>query len=254
MKLLEGKRGLVFGVANDKSIAWAISKAAHAHGARLGFGYLPRMERRVLPLAESVGAELCRTCDLTDDAQIEALFAEAAETMGGLDFLVHSVAFADRQDLLGRFSDTSRPGWAMAMDVSAYTLVALSRAAAPLMSEGGSIITMTYYGAEKVIANYNVMGPAKAALEASVRYLASDLGGQGIRVNALSAGPIKTLAAAGIPGFRAMLKEVGARTALKRNVDLSEVADSALFLLSGLARGVTGEVLHVDAGYHAMGH
>ena len=255
MKLMDGRRGLVFGVANERSIAWGIARALHAQGARVGLGYVERMERRVRPLAEQIDAPLCARCDVTDDAQIDALFQQAAGAFDGrIDFLVHSLAFARREELTGDFVDTSRDGFAEALDVSAYSLVALTRRAAPLMTEGGSVVALTYYGAEKVVANYNVMGPAKAALEATVRYLAAGLGAQQVRVNAISAGPVKTLAAAGIPGFRDMLKESAARTPLERNVTLEEIADAAVFLLSDMGRAVTGEVLHVDAGYHVMGH
>ncbi len=256
MKLMEGRRGLVFGVANQRSIAWGITQALHEHGASVGLNYVnERMERMVRPLAEQIGAPLCAPCDVTDDAQIDAFFEQAAEVFEGrLDFVVHSLAFARRDELTGDFVDTSRDGFALALDVSAYSLVGLMRRAVPLMAGGGSVVALTYYGAEKVVSNYNVMGPAKAALEASVRYLAAGLGEQQVRVNAISAGPVKTLAAAGIPGFRTMLKESATRTPLKRNVTQAEIADAALFLLSEMGRAVTGEVLHVDAGYHVMGH
>ena len=255
MNLLAGKNGLIFGVANHNSIAWAIAQACAAQGATLGFNYVnDRMERRVRPLAESVDAVLCDPCDVTDDAQLDAFFEQAALVFDGrVDFMVHSVAFAQRADLTGRFVDTSRAGYGLAMDVSAHSLVELVRRCEPLMTRGGSVVTMSYYGAEKVVGNYNVMGPAKAALEANVRYLAYGLGPANIRINAISAGPIKTLSAAGIPGFRTMLKATAETTPLRRNVDASEVANSALFLLSNMGSGVTGEVLHVDAGYHIMG-
>lgn len=255
MTLLSGRNGLVFGVANERSLAWGISRAAAAQGARLGLTWFgDRLERRVRPLAEQLGAPLCVPCDVADDASLDACFAAAAEAFEGrLDFVIHSVAFADKADLDGRFCDTGRAGHALAMDVSAYSLIALARRAAPLMSAGGAIVTLTYYGAEKVIPHYNVMGPAKAALEASVRYLAADLGPQGVRVNAISAGPIKTLASAGIPGIRTMLKGAAEISPLRRNVTQEEVADAAVFLLSDMARAITGEVLHVDAGYHVMG-
>lgn len=255
MTLLSGRNGLVFGVANERSIAWGITQAATDHGARIGLSWFSdRLERRVRPLAEQIGAALCVPCDVGDDAQLDACFAAAAEAFEGrLDFVVHSVAFADKADLEGRFADTGRAGYALAMDVSAYSLIALARRAAPLMTAGGSIVALTYYGAEKVIPHYNVMGPAKAALEATVRYLAADLGPQGVRVNAISAGPIKTLASAGIPGIRAMLKGAAEVSPLRRNVTQGEVADAAVFLLSDMARAITGEVLHVDAGMHVMG-
>jgi enoyl-[acyl-carrier protein] reductase I len=250
VKLLEGRRGLVFGVANDKSIAWAIARRAAEHGASVALSYADeRLERRARPLAESIGAPLVR-CDVGDDAQIDAAFAEVG---GPLDFVVHSLAYAEREDLLGRFVDTSRAGFRTALEVSAFSFVALARRAAPLMENGGSLLTLSYYGAEKAVPGYGVMGPAKAALEASVRYLAAELGAQGVRVNAISAGPIKTLAAAGIPGFRDMLRQAAAASPLRRGVTQDEVADAALFLMSPMGRAVTGEVLHVDGGYHALG-
>ncbi len=253
--LLAGKNGLVFGVANHRSIAWAIAEAAHRHGARVGVSYFgERLERRVVPLAAQIDAPFCIPCDVSDDADLDACFAAAAEAFDGrLDFVVHGVAFAQRDDLLNRFNLTSRAGHALAMDVSAYSLTAMARRAAPLMTEGGALLTLTYYGAEKVIPRYNVMGVAKAALEAGVRYLAADLGPDGVRVNGISAGPIKTLAASGIPGFRKMLGQAGEIAPLRRTVDQAEVADAAVFLLSDMARGITGEVLHVDAGQNIMG-
>ncbi len=255
MSLLSGKRGLVFGVANERSIAWAVTQAVVAEGAQVALNYVnERMARRVEPLAASVDAALCAPCDVTDDDQLDAYFAQVAEVFEGrLDFVVHSIAFADRDDLLGDFSATRRAGYALAMDVSAYSLLALTRRALPLMPEGGSVLTMTYYGAEKVVENYNVMGAAKAALEANVRYLAAELGPKAVRVNAISAGPVKTLAAAGIPGFREMLKHVAGRAPLRRNVEPAEVADAAVFLASDRATAITGEVLHVDCGYHVLG-
>lgn len=253
--LFEGKRVLVFGVANERSLAWGISRAMRERGARLGFTYLNEsLERRVRPLAERVGADLVLPCDATEASQIENVFAEVEREWGGLDVLIHSIAFADRGDLAGRFVDTSRDGFLMALEVSAYTLVSLTRAAAPMLSESnGNVITMTYYGAEKAVPGYNVMGVAKAALEACVRYLAADLGPDGVRVNAISAGPVKTLAAAGIHGFRDMLKFAEAKAPLRRNVTQDEIAGAALFLCSELGSGVTGEVLHVDAGYGTLG-
>lgn len=254
MTLLEGKTGLVFGVANDRSIAYAIAEAATRHGARVGLSYFgERLARRVLPLAEGLGAAFCVPCDVGDDEQLDACFAHAADVFDGrLDFVVHGVAFAERDDLLAPFSQTSRAGHALAMDVSAYSLVAMARRAAPLMASGGSLLTLTYHGSAQVVPRYNVMGPAKAALEAGVRYLAADLGPAGVRVNAISAGPIKTLAAAGIPGFRTMLKAAAEIAPLRRTVEQDEVADAAVFLLSDMARGITGSVLHVDAGQHVM--
>ena len=253
MNRLQGRRGLVFGVANKRSIAWAIAQAAAAEGAQVGVSYFgERMKRRAMPLAESIDAPLCIDCDVSDDDQLDALFAHVEATFGQLDFVVHSLAFALRDDLLGRFKDTSRVGHALAMDVSSYSLVSISRRAAALMPDGGSILAMSYYGAEKVVPNYNVMGVAKAALEASVRYLAADLGPDRIRINAISAGPIKTLAAAGIPGFRDMLKHHAQTAPLRRNVTTADVAQSALFLLSDTGAAITGEVLHVDAGYNIL--
>jgi enoyl-[acyl-carrier protein] reductase I len=254
MKLLEGKTALIFGLANKHSIAWGIAQAFHEEGAELGFSYgIPQLERRVMPLAEQLGVDFVEMCDVTKEEEIDAVFEKAAARFGKIDILVHAVAFAKQEDLTGRFINTSRDGFALALDISAYSLVALSRRAVPLMADGGSILTMSYYGAEKAVPHYNVMGVAKAALEASVRYLAADLGPDGIRVNAISAGPIKTLAAAGIPGFRKMLRYVGERTPLRRNIDQAEVGKTALYLCSDLASGVTGEVVYVDAGYNILG-
>ncbi len=254
MKLLEGKKALIFGIANKNSIAWGIAQALHEHGAEIGFSYgIPQLEKRVMPLAEQLGITFVEKCDVTVDQELDEVFARAAAHFGTLDILVHSVAYAKQDDLTGRFVNTSRDGFALALDISAYSLVAMARRAAPLMPAGGSIITMTYYGAEKAVPHYNVMGVAKAALEASVRYLAADLGPNGIRVNAISAGPIKTLAAAGIAGFRKMLTYVGERAPLRRNVDQDEVGRTALWLCSDLSSGVTGEVIYVDAGYHILG-
>jgi enoyl-[acyl-carrier protein] reductase I len=254
MKLLEGKKALIFGLANKNSIAWGIAQTFHEHGAEIGFSYgIPQLERRVRPLAEQIGVEFVEMCDVSSDEDIAATFQKAADHFGTIDILVHSVAFAEREDLKGRFLDTSRAGFKTAMDISAYSLIALAKAANPLMPNGGSIISMTYYGAEKVVPHYNVMGVAKAALEANTRYLAADLGPQNIRVNAISAGPIKTLAAAGIAGFRKMLGYTEERAPLRRNVDQSEVGQTALWLCSDLSSGVTGEVIYVDAGYHILG-
>lgn len=252
--LFKDKRVAIFGVANERSIAWGIAEAMHKQGARLAFSYAGEvLEKRVRPLAQSVNADIVVSCDVTDDAQIDAAFQEISGKWGGLDTLVHAIAFANREDLEGRFVDTSRKGFGLALDISAYSLVALSRAAAPLMSNGGSIITLTYYGADKVVPGYNVMGVAKAALEASVRYLAADLGPHHIRVNAISAGPIKTLAASGIKGFKGMLHVVEERAPLRRNVTQHDVANAALFLCSDLGAGVTGETVFVDAGYNILG-
>jgi enoyl-[acyl-carrier protein] reductase I len=254
MSLLDGKNALIFGIANKNSIAWGISQALHAHGANLGFSYgLEQLERRVQPLAESLGVTFVEMCDVTQDAEVETVFARAGEQFGHLDILVHAVAYAPQAALTGRYVDTSRDDFRVALDVSAYSLVALTRAALPYMSNGGSVLTLTYYGSEKAMPHYNVMGVAKAALEASVRYLAADLGPQNVRVNAISAGPIKTLSASGIAGFRKMLHYVEERAPLRRNVDQDEVGNTALWLCSDLASGVTGEVIYVDAGYHILG-
>ena len=254
MKLLEGKKALIFGIANKNSIAWGIARTLHEHGAEMGFSYgIPQLERRVRPLAEQIGVDFVQMCDVSSDEAITAVFDKAARRFGSIDILVHSIGYAPREDLDGRFVETSREGFRVAMDISAYSLVALAKAAVPLMPHGGSIITMTYYGAKKVVPHYNVMGAAKAALEASTRYLAADLGPQNIRVNAISAGPIKTLAAAGIAGFRKMLGYTAERTPLRRNVDQEEVGRTALWLCSDLSSGVTGEVIYVDAGYHILG-
>jgi len=253
--LLAGKRGLVMGVANDKSIAWACAQACAAEGAELKFNYVgDALEKRVGKLlSEHMPEAGMYSCDVTDDEEIKQFFAWVRQEWDSIDFVIHSIAFADRDDLKDRFITTPRKNFAMALDISAYSLVALAREAEPLMSSGGSIITMTYYGAEKVIPRYNVMGVAKAALEASVRYLASDLGPQGIRVNAISAGPLKTLSASAISGMRKMFSNYGEVTPLRRSLEANEVAQSAVYLLSNLSSGVTGEVLHVDCGYHAMG-
>jgi enoyl-[acyl-carrier protein] reductase I len=253
MGLLEGKRGLIFGVANKNSIAWGIAQALYEEGAKLGFSYAGEvLKKRVEPLAESIGATYVRECDVTDDAAIDALFTDAAANFGSLDFMVHSIAYAPSEDLGGRFVDTTRKGFRIAMDVSCYSLIALAKRAQPLMADGGAIIAMTYYGAEKVTPSYNVMGVAKAALEATVRYLAWDLGQDRIRVNAISAGPIKTLAASGVSGFRKSLNYVGA-IAPMGNVTQEDIGDAARFLLSDWASRITGEVLYVDGGYNIMG-
>lgn len=254
MGLFSGKKGLVFGVANKDSIAWGISKALHEEGADLGFSYAGEiLKKRIEPLAASINAPFVEECDVTSDSAIDDLFAKAALHFGGkLDFLVHSVAYAPREALGGRFSDTERAHFQTALDISCYSLIALARRARPLMSAGGSLLTMTYYGAEKVTPNYNVMGVAKAGLEASVRYLAWDLGKDRIRVNAISAGPIKTLASSGVSGFRKSLHLVGA-IAPMGNVTQSNVGDCARFLLSDWASGITGEVIYVDGGYNIMG-
>jgi enoyl-[acyl-carrier protein] reductase I len=254
MKLLEGKKALVFGVANRHSIAWAITQALHDHGAEIGLSYgIPQLEKRVFPLAESLDITFVERCDVTRDEEIAEVFAKAADHFGKLDILIHAVAFANREELTGQFVNTSREGFRTALDISAYSLVALTRAALPLMTDGGNVLTLTYYGADKVLPHYNVMGVAKAALQAAVRYLASDLGPQGIRVNAISAGPIKTLSAAGVGDFRKMLTYVQERAPLRRNIDQTEVAKTALWLCSDMGSGVTGEVVFVDAGYNILG-
>jgi len=255
VRLFEGKRVLVFGVANERSIAWSMAEAMHRHGAELIFTYAgDLLEKRVRPLAESVGSPLVTTCDVTDDAQVDACFAAVAEVWDSFDVLIHAVAFANREDLDGRFMDTSRDGFIKALEVSAFSLPLLARHSQPFLKQrGGNIVTLSYYGAEKVITHYNVMGVAKAALEACVRYLAVDLGPDGIRVNAISAGPIKTLAAAGIRDFKKILNAVEERTPMRRNISQEDVAGAALYLCSDLARSVTGEILHVDAGYNVVG-
>jgi enoyl-[acyl-carrier protein] reductase I len=256
MSQLESKVGLIVGVANKRSIAWAIAQAASAQGAALILTYAgERLEENVRELAATLPNVTVLPCDVTDDAQIDALFAAIQSQHGGLDFMVHGAAFANREDLAAPFSQTSREGFRVALDVSAYSLIALARRAAPLMAArgGGSIVTLSYLGAERVFTNYNVMGVAKAALEASVRYLASDLGPQAIRVNAISAGPIKTLAASGISGFSGILQTYRDRAPLRRTVEAAEVADTAVFLLGPGGRGITAEVILVDSGFHAMG-
>ena len=256
MSELAGTHGLIVGVANKRSIAWAIARAAAAGGARLALTYQgERLEENVRGLAAELDRPLVLPCDLTSDEQIARLFDEIGREFGALDFLVHGAAFAPREELSAPFVQTSREGFRTALDVSAYSLVALSRGAVPLMAPrgGGSILTLTYLGSTRVFANYNVMGVAKAALEATVRYLAADLGPQNIRVNAISAGPIKTLAASGVSGFSSILQVYRDRAPLRRNVETSEVADTARFLLGPSSRGITGEVLMVDGGYHITG-
>jgi enoyl-[acyl-carrier protein] reductase I len=251
---MEGRTAVVFGVANKRSIAWGIAQRMQQAGARLAITYQnERLEREARDLIQALPGAEAFMCDVSRDAEIDRLFGELKSRYGKLHALVHSVAFAPPEDLKGDFVATSREGFHVAMDVSVYSLVALVRAAAPLMEDGGSILTMTYYGSEKVVPHYNVMGVAKAALEASVRYLASDLGPKRVRVNAISAGPIKTLAARGISGFMEMLKSHADRAPLKRNVEVEEVADTAVFLASDAGAGITGEVLHVDCGYNIMG-
>ena len=253
--LMRGKRAVITGVANDRSLAWAIAQAFHQEGAELAFTYPGEaMERRVRPLAESLGAKAILDCDVGRDEDIDRTVEDIRKVWDRVDVLVHSIGYAPREALDGRFTDvTTRDAWRITMDVSAYSLVGLARAFKPLMPPGSSIVSLTYYGAEKVVRNYNVMGVAKAALECATRYLADDLGIDGIRVNTISAGPVKTLAAAGIKGMRSMLSENADRTPLRRNIDHEDVARAALFLCSGLAKSVTGEVLHVDAGQNIVG-
>jgi enoyl-[acyl-carrier protein] reductase I len=255
MGLLDGKKAAIFGVANDRSIAWAISEALHTDGAELAFTYAGEiLEKRVRPLAEGIGSKIILPCDVTKDEEIEKVFTTLKQEWGGLDIMIHAIAYAKREDLVNPYVQTSRQGFHLALDVSAYSMVALARHAAPLMEgRAASMLTLTYMGSERVIPNYNVMGVAKAALEASVRYLAHDLGPKGIRVNAISAGPIRTLAASGIADFKEMLHHVGERAPLKRNIDAAEVGKTALFLCSQWGSAITGEVLHVDAGYSIMG-
>ena len=252
--LLSGKKALIFGLANDKSIAYGISSQFKEHGADLAFSYVNEaIQKRVDPLSEELGGEFTFPCDVTSDEDIETAAAIVRKKWGTVDVLVHSVAFANRDDLKGRFIDTSRAGFALAMDVSAFSLVALCKGFEDLLNPGASVMTMTYYGSDKVVGNYNVMGVAKAALESSTRYLAANLGEKGVRVNALSAGPIKTLAASGISGFKSILNHVEEKAPLKRNVTQDDVGKSVVYLASDLSSGVTGEVVFVDAGYNIMG-
>lgn len=255
MGLFTGKKGLVLGVANDRSIAWAISESLFAEGADIGFTHLPgdRSERRVRQLVEPKGAKMLMSCDVQKDDEVNAVFQKAKEIYGTLDFVVHSIAFAPTQELRNSYLDSSREGWHMAMDISAYSLVAVSRAAAPLMTNGGSIITLTYYGGEKVIPGYNLMGVCKAALEHSVRYLAWDLGRKNIRINAISAGPMRTLASAGISDFDEMQERQAQKACLGRNVDPKELGTTGLYLLSDMSGAVTGETIHVDCGFSVVG-
>jgi enoyl-[acyl-carrier protein] reductase I len=252
--LMQGKRGLVMGVANNRSIGWGIAAACRRAGAEIALTYQgDALKKRVEPLAAEIGAHVVGHCDVTEPETIDAVFAEVAKFWDRLDFLVHAIAFSDKDQLTGRYVDTTADNFTRTMLISCYSLTAVAQRAEKLMTNGGSIVTLTYYGAEKVMPHYNVMGVAKAALEASVRYLAVDLGGKGIRVNAISSGPIKTLAASGIGDFRYILKWNELNAPLKRSVDLDEVGEAAVFLLSDLGRSVTGEVLHTDAGYHVVG-
>ncbi|WP_103173221.1 enoyl-ACP reductase FabI [Paracoccus sp. SY] len=252
--LMAGKRGLVMGLANDKSIAWGIARAVANEGAELAFSYQGEaLKKRVDPLAAQLGSSLVLPCDVSDEASIEKLFQTLEQEWGSLDFVVHAIGFSDKDQLRGRYADTTRDNFMMTMDISVYSFTAVARHASAMMPNGGSLLTLTYYGAERVMPHYNVMGVAKAALEASVRYLAEDLGKDGIRVNAISAGPIKTLAASGIGDFRYIMKWNELNSPLRRNVTTEDVGNSAIYLLSHLGAGVTGETHHVDAGYHVVG-
>jgi len=251
---MAGKRGVIMGVANNRSIAWGIAKAIHAQGGEIALTYQgDALKKRVEPLAQELGAFMAGHCDVTDLETIDAVFASLEKHWGKIDFVVHAIAFADKDELTGRYLDTSRDNFNRTMDISVFSLAAVAKRAEPVMNDGGSIVTLTYYGAEKVMPNYNVMGVAKAALEASVRYLAVDLGNRGIRVNAVSAGPIKTLAAAGIAGFRKILGHVEAYAPIRRTVTIEDVGNVAAFLCSDLASGVTGEITYVDGGYNILG-
>ena len=252
--LMQGKRGLIMGLANDKSLAWGISRALAAQGAELAFSYQGEaLEKRVRPLAESLGSDFLIECDVSDMDRLDEAFDTLKQRWDTIDFVVHAIGFSDKNELRGLYVDTSLDNFLMTMNISAYSLVAVTRRARAMMPDGGSVLTLSYYGAEKVVPHYNVMGVAKAALETSVRYLANDLGPENIRVNAISAGPIKTLAASGIGDFRYILKWNELNSPLRRNVTIDDVGGSALYLLSGLSSGVTGEVHHVDAGYHLVG-
>ena len=252
--LMAGKKGLVMGVANNRSLAWGIARTIAEHGGELAFTYQgDSLSKRVRPLAQSVGSDLVLPCDVDDDASMDRLFETIAARWGRLDFVVHAIAFSDKEELKGLYLDTSGDNFASTLRISCYSLTAICRRAAPLMTDGGAIVTLTYQGAEKVIPHYNVMGVAKAALEASVRYLAADLGGRNIRVNAISAGPIKTLASSGIGDFHYILKWSQYNSPLKRNVTIDDVGKAGMYLVSDLASGVTGEVHHVDCGYHVVG-
>lgn len=254
MGLLEGKKAVIFGVANNKSIAYAIAKRFKEEGAALGFTYAGEaLKKRVEPISEELGGEFCIPCDVTNDDEVKGAFDVVGQQFGTFDILVHSVAYAPAEDLKGRYIDTSRSGFKLALDISAYSLVALCKFAEPYLNEDASVMAMTYYGSEKVVQNYNVMGVAKAALESSVRYLAKDLGEKGVKVNAISAGPIKTLAASGISGFKNILSAIAEKAPLKKNVTAEDVSKTALYLASELSSGVTGEVIFVDSGYNILG-
>lgn len=252
--ILSGKRGLIMGVANDRSLAWGIAKSAAEQGAKLAFSYQGEaLAKRVRPLAESVGSDFLLSCDVADDASMDAVFAEIEQRWGRLDFLVHAIGFSDKNELRGRYVETSRENFLNSMNISCYSFTAVARRAEPLMTEGGALLTLTYFGAERVMPHYNVMGLNKAALEASVMYLANDLGPKNIRVNAISAGPVKTLAASGIGDFRYILKWNELNAPLRRNITIADVGGAGVYLLSDLASGVTGEIHHVDGGYNIVG-
>ncbi|MEO5377782.1 MAG: enoyl-ACP reductase [Magnetococcus sp. DMHC-6] len=254
MGMMQGKRGVIFGVANDHSIAWAIAQACYREGAQLCFTYLGEaLEKRVRPLAQEVKSTFLLPCDVANDQQIKQVFEEIRKHWGELDFIVHAVAFANKDELKGRYINTSREGFRLAMDISVYSLTTICQHGTPLMKKGGSVVTLSYLGAERVMPHYNVMGVAKAGLECSVRYLANDLGVDGIRINGISAGPIRTLAASGIGDFKDILNWNKSNAPMRRNVLTSEVGETALFLLSDMASGITGEIVHVDAGYHVVG-
>jgi len=254
MGIMNGKRGLIMGVANKQSMAWGIAQACHAQGAEMAFSYQgDALKKRVGPLAESIGCDTVLECDVTKEASMDNLFSELENKWGKIDFIVHAIGFSDKNELRGRYVDTSAENFRMTMDISVYSFTAVAQRAEKIMNEGGSMLTLTYYGAEQVMPHYNVMGVAKAALEASVKYLAEDLGKDGIRVNAISAGPVKTLAASGIGDFRYILKWNELNSPLRRNINIDDVGKSAMYLLSDLSSGVTGENLHVDAGYHVVG-
>lgn len=254
MGFLDGKKGLILGLANDHSIAWGVAQAMHREGADLGFTYIGEtLEKRVRPLAERVNARLIEPCDVGSDEQIEALMARVREVYGSIDILVHAIAFANRDEIKGEYLNVTRQGFLMAMDISAYSLTALVKAAGDMLQPNASVLTMTYHGSQQVVPNYNVMGVAKAALEASMRYLAADLGPRGVRVNAISAGPIRTLAASGIAGFRTLHRQVAEASPLRRNVTIEDVGNTAAWLCSDYAAGVTGEIVYVDAGFNIIG-
>jgi len=254
MGLLQGQKGVIFGVANERSIAWAVAEAFHKEGAEIALNYVnPKLGERVIPLGESIGAKLIKECNVCDDKSLEDFFAEAKSVFGEIDFLVHSVAYAEKADLAGAFVDTSRKGFITALEVSAFSLVAMTKFAMPMLKNTASIMTMTYNGSQRVMPNYNVMGVAKAALESSVRYLANDLGPKGIRVNSVSPGPLRTLSSSGISGFKTILGHVEAGAPLKRNISAEEVAKTCVFLASDASSGITGQNIFVDAGHQIMG-